>query len=607
MSRRSCEQFEEHLSAYLDEELDEKLHAQVARHIEKCSKCRQALAELRRVATWVHDLPRGTAPADLSETLVARLEREQLYGGLDALPAQPSIPPGALRFGRLVASAAVILLTVTAGYLTIDYVRQSRRAEVRLADAERIPAGFPSGEAALVAKDSKTAPSGLSNEIAQIAGSSAPEKVAMPVPPAAPLAAPAEAPMMMAKAKKAQEPSVAVPVAVAKFAEPARPPIVVEATATSRPTTGESRMLLPPPGGVAVGRPSASSPSTQKGGDVFREMLARASTVLFPSAEPVPTAAKPGRPAASQPTSNGSSEWGYGRPRTAGTGSTQTVLTDRLDEGITVEELEQHAMDQEPVQLVLSANNAAEREQVARELRSFFARNAIVDARSLGAKTPVDTASNFYMLQAVPSSQASSEQFLFRGTPTQVSTLVDEISQSRRSNVQVVLNTPALQANGWEKANQVAQMLREPPSQAVRRGGRSPRSRGEGGPAAEVAGHRAKGAPSDAISQDVRRNREAEIRSRWLGADKKADREGEMKVRDVSEPIGPPPLPPSQNVSTSRGVMQARTQISQGLRVAQAPGVSQAHLTERASAKARSSAEGQDHLVTVVITVQAAR
>ena len=44
---KNCEETREHLSAYLDEELDPRAAEAVAEHVESCSRCGEELAELR--------------------------------------------------------------------------------------------------------------------------------------------------------------------------------------------------------------------------------------------------------------------------------------------------------------------------------------------------------------------------------------------------------------------------------------------------------------------------------------------------------------------------------------------------------------------------------
>ena len=58
-----CNEIQEHLSAYLDDELDADLRAQVEREIEQCPACRELLDSLRSVHDQVASLPRVAAPA----------------------------------------------------------------------------------------------------------------------------------------------------------------------------------------------------------------------------------------------------------------------------------------------------------------------------------------------------------------------------------------------------------------------------------------------------------------------------------------------------------------------------------------------------------------
>ncbi len=491
MTGHSCEQFEEHLSAYLDEELEENVAAKVTEHLQKCPRCRATLGDLQRVVSLVGRLPRGKAAPELSELVIARLERQQLYGGAGEVPKVSATPPGVLRFGRLIASAAVVLLTVLAAYLTIDLTHQARQPDLRVADAEK--ATEPT-RAMHTNRDS----AGPTTTAAR------PEAIAM-------------APRMMGKdtATHALAPGESM-----RFAKKATPPEDRPTTAAA-PSSQEAEPRVAKPGApVPASQPSSPPPAlalalANAAGETKKARMDVGRAVTEPPAKAAPAKGAPAFEPSPQPANDTSSD----RPEDSGhratkAGTSTRPLAERLVGSMTVDELEQHPADAEPVQLVVTAEDAADQENVARQLRSFFARNAIVDARSLGTRAPVDTASNFYLAQTPSARPASEERFLFRGTPTQVSSLLDELSQSAPRNSQVVLMTPTLQAEGWERANIAAQMLREGQPRKAKFSGGSDRvgiAKGGALPGRErVESAQRQAAPAQQVVPDPA------TRSRWL-------------------------------------------------------------------------------------------
>lgn len=113
---------EEQLSAYLDGELTDAERAEVEAYLAGHEDARRTLAELSRNAGLLHSLPRAKAPDGLLELISAQMEREELLGA----GSFSSNAPAASRHGagRWLASAAVILLAASAGYLTFTHLRQ---------------------------------------------------------------------------------------------------------------------------------------------------------------------------------------------------------------------------------------------------------------------------------------------------------------------------------------------------------------------------------------------------------------------------------------------------------------------------------------------------
>lgn len=109
---------EEQLSAYLDGELTAAERAEVEAWLAEDERARRTFAALKRQAAMLGGLPRAKAPDDLLELVTARMERRELLGD-----AAGSFGPGFSfrRVGRWLASAAVVVMAATGGYLT--YVR----------------------------------------------------------------------------------------------------------------------------------------------------------------------------------------------------------------------------------------------------------------------------------------------------------------------------------------------------------------------------------------------------------------------------------------------------------------------------------------------------
>ena len=149
-------------------------------------------------------------------------------------------------------------------------------------------------------------------------------------------------------------------------------------------------------------------------------------------------------------------------------------MVDRLRAGTTVDELTSYSFSGEPVQLVLTTTDSNKQARTAWALQAFFARNAIQDARLLGRSAKLHTATSFYVSDRRPEKEQPkgppADRFLLRGTPAQVASLVDELGRSLREDVKVALATPAVRAEGWQKANVVAQTLKTDAVDKGRRG-----------------------------------------------------------------------------------------------------------------------------------------
>jgi anti-sigma factor RsiW len=79
--RIDCKHVWEHISAYIDGDVDEVLRAEIDRHLETCEVCSAVLDSTRNVVVLVADDRVFELPAGFSERLHARLEEELAASG----------------------------------------------------------------------------------------------------------------------------------------------------------------------------------------------------------------------------------------------------------------------------------------------------------------------------------------------------------------------------------------------------------------------------------------------------------------------------------------------------------------------------------------------
>jgi anti-sigma factor RsiW len=103
-----CAETDTRLHAYFDGEMDVLAAADFERHIEGCSECRSALAELRAMrAALKRELPYARTPSELAGRLSAALDRESAAAPPRAKRSRP-FWWGALS-GAVAAGAAAVL------------------------------------------------------------------------------------------------------------------------------------------------------------------------------------------------------------------------------------------------------------------------------------------------------------------------------------------------------------------------------------------------------------------------------------------------------------------------------------------------------------------
>ena len=76
LMRISCEHVWEHISAYIDGEVDAGLRADIDKHLETCEICSAVLDSTRNVVVLMADDRVFELPAGFSERLHARLDQE---------------------------------------------------------------------------------------------------------------------------------------------------------------------------------------------------------------------------------------------------------------------------------------------------------------------------------------------------------------------------------------------------------------------------------------------------------------------------------------------------------------------------------------------------
>jgi anti-sigma factor RsiW len=74
--RIDCKHVWEHISAYIDNDVDAELRAEIDRHLETCEICSAALDSTRNVVILIADDRVFEIPAGFSERLHARIDEE---------------------------------------------------------------------------------------------------------------------------------------------------------------------------------------------------------------------------------------------------------------------------------------------------------------------------------------------------------------------------------------------------------------------------------------------------------------------------------------------------------------------------------------------------
>jgi len=85
--RIDCKHVWEHISAYIENDVDSVLRAEIDRHLETCEICSAVLDSTRNVVILVADDRVFELPAGFSERLHSRIDRELEESGGEKPPA----------------------------------------------------------------------------------------------------------------------------------------------------------------------------------------------------------------------------------------------------------------------------------------------------------------------------------------------------------------------------------------------------------------------------------------------------------------------------------------------------------------------------------------
>ena len=131
----NCREINEHLSAYLDGELEAKFVSQVEEHLASCETCRRELDALRDVVGMMHALPHERAPRELESDVVSYIERDMLLR-----TPEPVRTPATWRkvLNTVSLAAAVVVLAVAAYVILTPEEPTTERDPLSVVKGERM-------------------------------------------------------------------------------------------------------------------------------------------------------------------------------------------------------------------------------------------------------------------------------------------------------------------------------------------------------------------------------------------------------------------------------------------------------------------------------------
>lgn len=147
------------LSAYLDGELDSSRRAEVEALLERSAEARRTLADLRRVASGLREMPRASAPDDLVASILSEsgvAQRVQREG------RSPEFYRRIVRFSRLSIAA---LFFMVFGAVLNEALRPTRQAVIG-SNSALVPALAPGSGAVAPPVPSPALPGGTGGDVA---------------------------------------------------------------------------------------------------------------------------------------------------------------------------------------------------------------------------------------------------------------------------------------------------------------------------------------------------------------------------------------------------------------------------------------------------------
>jgi hypothetical protein len=172
ITEMNCDRFDEALSEYLEESLNESDRAAMERHLKECVRCAGLVRDLDRIRTEAAALP------DL-------VPSRDLWAGIEARIAAPVIPFATREQKRSglapwMAAAAAALIVSTAGItyvLTASSIRKSDVSRVAAVPTAQPSAGAPTTAQPTASEEPATSTTGSEGVSSGLAKSSAPPAV----------------------------------------------------------------------------------------------------------------------------------------------------------------------------------------------------------------------------------------------------------------------------------------------------------------------------------------------------------------------------------------------------------------------------------------------
>ena len=120
----NCKEIKKILNPYIDKALDADISRQIDEHLKSCPSCSKEYQSLKEVITSLNSLSNQPAPADFTQSLMAKISQEEIQiqsSWIDNLKKQISIPRLSFRLvGTAAAAALVVFFAFTFIFNTPD-------------------------------------------------------------------------------------------------------------------------------------------------------------------------------------------------------------------------------------------------------------------------------------------------------------------------------------------------------------------------------------------------------------------------------------------------------------------------------------------------------